>query len=281
MRIELGRRGLLQGDIISYALRKVGLAPPHDEQQQNEEAHVHEQEIADVDGPRIESHVYLSKQYAQRGSVRAVAEALDTPGLRDLLRRFLRDQLYPDFDEPGEVVPLADCPWVPLSTRVAVHHSATAIFYAPSELCGPGGMHSEIIRSTPSWRDEGARHDTVLVQLSGDPGMQGMGVARVRTFLSFSYGITRYECTLVSWFELVGDGPDPLTGMWIVRPELDHGQEVLSIISTEAIVRSCHLIGVFGNTRLPVDFHFSQTLDAFRRYYVNPYADYHMHELLK
>ncbi|KAI9060958.1 hypothetical protein FKP32DRAFT_1613349 [Trametes sanguinea] len=221
MRVELGRRGLLHGDIVSYALRK--------------------------------------------DSLRAVAETLGVPELRNLLRRFLRDQLYPDFDEPGEVVPLADCPWVPLSTRVAIHHSATAIFYAPSELCGPGGMHSEIIRSTPSWRDEGARHDTVLVQLGGDPGMRGMAVGRVRVFLSFSYGITRYECALLSWFEQVGHGPDPLMGMWIVEPELEDGQEVLGIVSTDTIVRSCHLIGMFGNTRLPVDFHFSETLDAFRR----------------
>ncbi|CDO71968.1 hypothetical protein BN946_scf184943.g2 [Trametes cinnabarina] len=132
MRVELGRRGLLQGDIVSYALRKVGLAPPHDEQEQMEEVHAHEQEIADVDGPRVESHVYLSKQYAERKPVNTVAERLGIPALRDLLRRFLQDQLYPDFDEPGEVVPLADCPWVPLSMRVAIHRSATAVFYAPS-----------------------------------------------------------------------------------------------------------------------------------------------------
>ncbi|KAI0370320.1 hypothetical protein BV20DRAFT_944573, partial [Pilatotrama ljubarskyi] len=65
-----------------------------------------------------------------------------------------------------------------------------------------------------------------------------------------------------------------------VRPEVQHGRPVMSIVSVDTIVRSCHLIGVYGRTRLPTDFHFTHSLDAFRRYYVNPYADYHVHELL-
>jgi hypothetical protein len=31
---------------------------------------------------------------------------------------------------------------------------------------------------------------------------------------------------------------------------------------------------------LPEDFDFSDSLDAFNTYFVNPYADHHMHEFL-
>ncbi|EIW51390.1 uncharacterized protein TRAVEDRAFT_67723, partial [Trametes versicolor FP-101664 SS1] len=44
LRVELGRRGLLHGDLISYALRKVGLAPPQDAQLEREELHANEQD---------------------------------------------------------------------------------------------------------------------------------------------------------------------------------------------------------------------------------------------
>ncbi|EIW51114.1 uncharacterized protein TRAVEDRAFT_137916, partial [Trametes versicolor FP-101664 SS1] len=269
LRVELGRRGLLHGDLISYALRKL---------------HANEQDVADEAGPHIESQVHLSARYSTSFSlspVNTIAQYLGMPALHELLRRFLREQLFPDFDEPDVVIPLAVCPWLAHSTRVTVHGSAKAVFFAPSELCGAGGMHSEMIRCTPSWRQDGPRRDTVLVQLSDDPGMYGMAIGRVRAFLSFVYGIVRYECALLEWFEQVGDGPDPVTGMWVVKPEVLHGRRALGVVSADSIVRSCHLIPVYGRTRIPATFHFSDSLDAFRRYYVNTYADYHTHELLR
>ena len=58
-----------------------------------------------------------------------------------------------------------------------MHHSALATFFAPSDLCGAGGMRQERIRSTPSWYDH-PRHDTVFVVLDDNlPGMEGMVVA--------------------------------------------------------------------------------------------------------
>ncbi|KAI0351106.1 hypothetical protein OH77DRAFT_1568391 [Trametes cingulata] len=281
LRAEFGRRGMLQGDVVAYALSKVGLAPPHDEQQQREERYTAEQEVADVNGPQVQSHVYLSSRCVRSAEISTIAQALRVPNLHKLMRRFLREQLFPELDEPGEVIPLDICPWIPRSTRVSIHSSATAVFFAPSELCGPGGMHSEIIRCTSRWRNEGVRRDTVFVQLSDDPGMDGMAVGRVRAFLSFVYGVARYECAVLEWFERVSDEPDPVTGMWVVKPEVQRGHPVLGIVSVDAIVRSCHLIGVYGRTQIPTGFHFTHSLDAFRRFYVNPYADYHIHELLK
>ncbi|KAI0323375.1 hypothetical protein GY45DRAFT_1264667 [Cubamyces sp. BRFM 1775] len=257
-RVELGRCGLLHGDIVSHALHQQNL---------EEEHFMEEQDIADAHGPH--------------GRVSTIAQDLQLPGLHALIRRFLREQLYPGVDDPDEVVPLDICPWVPHSLHVGVHRVAKATFFAPSEFCGSGGMHSEAIRCTPQWRQEGPRYDTVFVQLSDDPGMHGMGVARVRGFLSFTYDFVLYQCALVEWFEIVGDEPDPVMGMWVVEPDIQNGERAISLISIDSIVRSCHLIGVYGHTRIPNDFCFSDTLDAFRRYYVNPYADYHINELLK
>ncbi|KAI0745331.1 hypothetical protein C8Q76DRAFT_764613 [Earliella scabrosa] len=206
---------------------------------------------------------------------------LHSPKLHELLRRFLREELYPGFDEPDQLVPLGDCPELAPHTLVAVHHSATAVFHAPSEDCGPGGMHSEIVRCSPRWFKQEPRYDTVLVQIGDGDQMSSLTVARVRSFLSFPHHITMYECALVEWFEFVDQHPDPVTGMWMVKPEMAGNRRAVGVISVDSIVRSCHLLPVCGRTRIPSTFHFSKTLDAFRRYLVNVYADYHTHELLK
>jgi hypothetical protein len=44
-------------------------------------------------------------------------------------------------------------------------------------------MYRELIRATPSWKGDAARHDTVFVVLDETmPGMQGMVLARVLFF---------------------------------------------------------------------------------------------------
>ena len=98
-----------------------------------------------------------------------------------------------------------------------------ARFFAPSDLCGAGGMYQERIRSNPCWRDEYARYDTVFVQIGPDvSGMKGMVIGRVRLFFSFTSGHTCYPCALVEWF-IPKDGVDEDTGMWVVTPEFERG----------------------------------------------------------
>ena len=84
----------------------------------------------------------------------------------------------------------------------------------------------------------------------------------------------------MEWFSTVGDAPDPVTGLWIVEPESVDGERVRGIIHVDSIVRSCHLQPVLQRTSIPYDFHFSDTLDAFKKYYINRYIDYHTHETL-
>ena len=55
---------------------------------------------------------------------------------------------YPD----QEILTIIDdCP--PFNSEIQVYHSAVATFYAPSDLCGAGGMWHEWIWSTPSFMD--------------------------------------------------------------------------------------------------------------------------------
>ena len=107
-----------------------------------------------------------------------------------------------------------------------------------------------------------------------------MLVARIVLFISFTYEYVKHPCALVEWFSTDGDAPDPITGMWVVRPEIIDGERVMGIVHVDSIVRACHLFPVCGNTPIPLGFHFSDTLDAFKAYYVNQYIDFHMHEMV-
>lgn len=139
-------------------------------------------------------------------------------------------------------------------------------------------MYRETIRSTPSWRGANERHDTVFIGL--DAEQSGMAVGRVFLFFSFSFLDVDYSCALIQWFN-PREHADDSTGMWIVEPEVFDQSPSLAVIHIDCIPRAAHLIGVCGSSPLPEDFHFSYTLDAFKAFYVNHYADHHMHEFLK
>ena len=85
-------------------------------------------------------------------SVEALANHIHQPQFPHLLRRFLYNQVNPNADIPSNEVPIEDCPF--FSGRISVYHSAVTRFYAPSDLCGAGGMYQERIRSNPKWRGE-------------------------------------------------------------------------------------------------------------------------------
>lgn len=164
---------------------------------------------------------------------------------------------------------------------MSVFHSAIATFYAPSDLSGLGGMHSECIQSTPHWRKREARYDTVFLEWDPDiPGMGGLHVGRVFLFFSLCYDGTRYPCALIQWFSTISDGPDEDTGMWIVQPDLDaNGQRALEVVHVHSILRGAHLIPIYGQNRLPLDIHYTDSLDIFQAYYVNKYIDHHAFEI--
>ena len=195
------------------------------------------------------------------------------------MRRFLWVQLNPNTEISPDEIPIDQCP--SFGCSINVYPSAIARFYAPSDLCGTGGMYRERIWSTPNWHREYPRHDTVFVDIDAElPGMRGMAIGRVLLFFSFSFRDHIYPCALIHWFIPVGEEPDNETGMWVVRPEYEGNHRSLSIIHLDCIARSAHLLPIYGSSFLPEDFHFSDSLHAFRGYFVSRHADHHMYEFL-
>lgn len=139
-------------------------------------------------------------------------------------------------------------------------------------------MRRERIRAVKSWRKGPGRYDTILVNTNSSmEGMRGLDVARVRLFFSFSYDGVEYPCALVRWFSREGDSPDHNTGMWVVKP--DDNETPASIIHLDTVVRAAHLLPIFGPEHVSKALSFTDTLDTFRRFYVNKYADHHAFEV--
>lgn len=159
--------------------------------------------------------------------------------------------------------------------------SATATFYAPSDFSGISGMHRERIRTATSWRSGPSRYDCVFAEKDHTlPGFRGLHAARVRLFLSINFRGAVYPCALVEWFTPIGETPDDLTGLWMVEPDLEpDGTPSRELIHLDTVVRGAHLVGVYGSTLLPRGLQFSDSLDAFKAFYVNKYADHHAHEV--
>ncbi|KAJ7457137.1 hypothetical protein B0H11DRAFT_2160829 [Mycena galericulata] len=272
LRATLTVRGMLTGTSSSYTGRAdaAAVAATNADEEYNDDGVLH--------GPKSLSDVELAPT-SQRGypkTLEALAAHIQQPRFPELFRRFLYEEQNGPPAEDAPPVPIDVCPV--FGGRITVHHSAIARFYAPSDLGGAGGMYREHIRSNPNWHGY-ARRDTVLVDV-GAPVMRGLVIGRVLLFFSFAFADKLFECALVNWLVPVGDTPDPDTGMWVVELERQRGVPTLAIIDVDAIARGSHLIGVYGTNALPEDFHFSYSLDAFNTYFVNPYADHHMHEFL-
>ncbi|KAJ6521991.1 hypothetical protein B0H19DRAFT_973758, partial [Mycena capillaripes] len=90
-------------------------------------------------------------------------------------------------------------------------------------------------------------------------------------------------CALVHWFSAHGEEPCADTGMWIVKPDFIRGkpgEREMAVVHLDTVLRGAHLIGVAGNEFVSVNnFDFSNSLDAFKAFYVNKYADHHSHEI--
>lgn len=203
--------------------------------------------------------------------------------LPSLIRIHLHKHLSGNHDISTDDVDLNDCPVVP-ELRIYTYPSARAVFFAPSDLSGIEGMKAERIRAVKSWYGK-PRYDCVLVGKSEEEGFQGYFVARVLLLFSFKHQGFLHECALVHWFSTFGNGPCPDTGMWIVTPDYRVRQgvpvPVVDVIAIQSILRCVHLIGVAGRSFLPLhNLDHSRSLDSFKAFYVNKYADHHSNEIL-
>ncbi|KAF8191847.1 hypothetical protein K438DRAFT_1970227 [Mycena galopus ATCC 62051] len=283
VRLAFTGRGMMTGTASSYtAMVLAGLQPQVEAVDAAVALTAEKDDDEDDDGvmhgPRTLSDIELAPT-PQRGYPKylvALAAHIGQPTLPLLLRQFLDVEVHGSPADDAALPLLHACPI--FDGPIKVHHSAIARFYAPSDLCGAGGMYRERIRSNPHWHGY-ARRDTVLINVGG-PVMGGIIAARALLLFSFAFREKEYECALVHWITPVGAAPDPDTGMWVVEPEYVRGAPSLQVVNVDAIARAGHLIGVYGTAELPEDFHFSDSLDAFNTYFVNHYADHHMHELL-
>ena len=227
-------------------------------------------------------YLYADDSFLERGyprTVEGLATHIEQPKFPSLLRRFLYERVHLDAEVSSADVDLEDCPF--FGGSIYVFHSAIARFYAPSDLCGAGGMYRERIRSNPNWRGEYARHDTMFVEINSElEGMQGMAIARAILFFSFTFRDENLPCALVHWL-VPRDQPDEDTGLWVVEPEYEgNGRRTLGIIHLDCVARAAHLLPVYGPTFVPEGLYFSDSLDVFRAFFVNRYIDHHSHDFI-
>jgi hypothetical protein len=209
-----------------------------------------------------------------------IAAEIKQPNFSYLIQQFIYSQQHPSYHSDTHV---RDSALPIFYGTITIHPSAVAIFHAPSDISGIGGMHYECIHAVKSWRKGPGHYDTVFVKtdpLSSMDSMQGLHVAHVQLFFSFSYDNIDYPCALVHLFSHVGDLPDDKTGMWVVEPDmLDDGDVHPLIIHLDTIVRASHLIPVFGHQHVSQTLSSTDTLDTFTRFYVNKYIDHHAFEV--
>ncbi|KAJ7744828.1 hypothetical protein B0H14DRAFT_2305984, partial [Mycena olivaceomarginata] len=133
-RVDFTARGMMSGALIPLPLPPVPEEQPADPDDERIDQ-------GDVPGPACLGEVKLAKTYVRKvpRDVHQLAVYLGQPRLHELIRRFLYDQFNPGAPIPGGRVPISDCP--EFSERVFIYNSARAIFHAPSDVCGVGGMH--------------------------------------------------------------------------------------------------------------------------------------------
>jgi len=100
-------------------------------------------------------------------------------------------------------------------------------------------------------------------------------------FFSFVHGGIYYPCALVQWFSVIGDEPEDETGLWMVEPDVyEDGLLFLAVIHLDSIFRAAHLMPAYLTSdfvRRSLTMH--DTLDEFKKFYVNKFVDHHAFEI--
>ena len=111
----------------------------------------------------------------------------------------------------------------------------------------------------------------------------GLRVARVRAIFRIPdhYGPEyREPVAFVEWFTPFRSEPDADTGMFKVSHSSQNHRRRVSIIPLSQIVRSCHLIPVWGKS-VDRSWTSDNVLDRCKQFYVNPYLRHHDFVLFK
>jgi len=65
-----------------------------------------------------------------------------------------------------------------------------------------------------------------------------------------------------------------------VHPDITHSKRDRTVLHIDSLLWDAHLIPVYSSKKLPLDFHYSYSLDAFEAYYVNKYIDHHANKMI-
>ena len=111
-----------------------------------------------------------------------VTDYYDLLGLVEGIRWFLYDQLNAGSEIRGDRININWCPL--FQGKLKIFKSAVAIYYAPSDPSGKGGLHHNIIHCTHSWHGGPAQYDCVFIdneEVMTDP-LGGLLIAQVLFF---------------------------------------------------------------------------------------------------
>ncbi|PPQ76696.1 hypothetical protein CVT24_010903 [Panaeolus cyanescens] len=157
-------------------------------------------DVAEDSGPRALSSISLS---ARRGEyprhLDALAKYIAEPELPRALLEFIYTRRHPKRAIPDDLNAR-----IAFTGKISVFHSAVARFYAPSDLCGAGGMYRQKIRSNPSWFGHQRRDTVFVVQDDDKPDDETQETV---------------PCALVSWFVPASPRFDRDTRMHVIMPE--------------------------------------------------------------
>ncbi|KAI6094447.1 hypothetical protein EDD16DRAFT_1503146 [Pisolithus croceorrhizus] len=270
-RRDFSRRGMLEGSCLTATMQLFSTRGLNRCNEDTDEA---------VDCPTsIEAHVELARtpQTKRARTMTELAAELNLQHLPTILEEFLLQQLdaYDNCD--------SDLPeWPTYGNKITVVNAAAALFYAPSDISGIGGMRREYIRSCHSWQNGAPRYDCAFVNTdSGLKGMYGLDIVRILAFFSFVSQSKRYPCAVVRWFDRVGDKPDTDTGMWIVRPAFTaQRRPSIGIIHVDTLYRAAHLIPLYATRPVSRNLKPHHSYDSFTAFYINKFIDHHAFSLL-
>ncbi|KAG6823880.1 hypothetical protein H0H92_008764 [Tricholoma furcatifolium] len=206
-RVDFKRRGMLEGSGLPEWLSEghgedtsLPLRPPPPPAAPPPPiADDDEGEAGAVPGPRSLSEISLAKSYVRKipRDLYQLATYLNLPRLPLLTRRFLYTTL-----NPGAELPENDDQLPFINSKIYTYNSARAVFYAPSNASGLGGMYHERIRASSSWYGGGARYDCVFIgnSDSDEDGILGLHVARSQwcslSMCTNTLVLALWECTV-------------------------------------------------------------------------------------
>lgn len=213
-----------------------------------------------------------------------IAATYSIPTLPELIKTFLYHQSNPNVPA-DDIVDISQLP--PFHRNIHVFNSATCIYRTPRNTDGTCGTVHQVIHCTKSWKKGPPRYDCVFVNNGTNlPGFEGLWVGQVLLIFSIKSPrgsrVPNIPCALVQWFTQVDDDPCDLTGMWMVKPEINPAtkQRAMSVIHLESILQPAHLIPIYGEEHVHHDIQAADSLNAFKGFYVNKFSDYHAYQAL-